>query len=119
MADIIADVLNDLLGENGVNILQEEGISVSYYEHEDIFDVPLAEPIGNRTKYYPDYNEALDIKSLMWTIPFGQTIEIPIPGLNFKLPSGRSAACVCVSLFHFQDHFSSSPFHDNRTPFDI
>ena len=93
MADIIAAVLNELLGDIG--ILQEEGISVSYYEHEDIFDTDNpGEPIGNRIKYYPDYDESLDIKSLMWTIPFGQTITIPIPGLNFKLPPGKSAACV-------------------------
>lgn len=87
VADIIANVLNDLLGDEGINILQQEGITVTYFEHVEILDVD-GNTTGNfRTENHAEYDETLPIKSLMWTFPFGQKINIPLPGLNFKLPS--------------------------------
>lgn len=71
IADIIGSELDSLLG--GIGIL-ESPIDVTYYEHID--DVAVS---------HSSYDSSLDIKSLQWTIPFGQTITLPLPPLNFKL----------------------------------
>ena len=83
VADIIANILNDLLGDNGLDILQEnKEITVTYYKNIEVgvdkfqtANVPYSKEIKS------------EIKSLMFTIPFGQVFSVPIPGLNFKLPS--------------------------------
>ena len=73
VADLIANVLTDLLGNN-LGILNEN-ITVTYYEHNG--QVSLTP--------HDKYNKDIDIKSLMWTIPFGQTYTIKLPPMNFDL----------------------------------
>lgn len=60
VADLIANVLSDLLG-NGLGILSED-VSVKYFEHE------------NESSLVPHttYDENLYVKSIMWEIPFGE-----------------------------------------------
>lgn len=54
VADIIANVLSDLLGEIGI---LNDDVFVTYYEHEN-----------NQTVGYDAYDATKDFKSLMWTI---------------------------------------------------
>lgn len=54
VADIIANVLSDLLGEIGI---LNEDVFVTYYEHEN-----------NQAVGYDAYDATKDFKSLMWTI---------------------------------------------------
>lgn len=81
VADLIANVLTDLLG-NELGVLTGE-VNITYYEH-------------NATKHnathllpHAKYNEALDIKSLIWEIPLGQTYTIELPPLNFDLDNPK------------------------------
>jgi hypothetical protein len=60
VADIIGSELTGLLGPNGAGILKSS-IEVTYYEHID-------GSLVNHSSYDPN----LEIKSLMWTIPFGK-----------------------------------------------
>ena len=68
VADIIANVLTDLLGSDGADILKED-ISVTYYKHEELID-----DNGNPTKNFnissssTNYNseDKDEVKSLMW-----------------------------------------------------
>lgn len=84
VADIIANILNDLLGDNGLDILQKnKEITVTYYENVEVAGVDKFQT-ANVTY---DKERKSEIKSLMFTIPFGQNFSVPIPGLNFKLPS--------------------------------
>jgi hypothetical protein len=73
VADLIANVLTDLLGNN-LGILSDD-VSVKYYEHNG--QESLIE--------YASYSKNLKIKSLMWEIPFGQTYTINLPPMNFDL----------------------------------
>jgi hypothetical protein len=71
VADLIANGLTDLLG-NKIGILRNN-VSVKYYEH-----------IGEESFVAHDtYDRRLNIKSLMFDIPFGQTFTIELPPLNF------------------------------------
>lgn len=79
VADVIAAALNDFLGDDGINILKEN-ITATYYEHVDILDEDGNSTGNFTTKANDKYDETLAIKSLMWTIPFGQKINIPLPG---------------------------------------
>ena len=72
VADLIANVLTDLLG-NELGILSSD-VTVKYYEHDD----DSLEP-------YDNYAKDLKIKSLMWEIPFGQTFTFELPPMNFDL----------------------------------
>ena len=68
VADIIANVLTELLGSDGADILKED-ISVTYYKHEELID-----DNGNPTKNFnissssTNYNseDKDEVKSLMW-----------------------------------------------------
>ena len=83
VADIIANILNDLLGDNGLDILQEnKEITVTYYKNVEVG----VDKFQTANVTY-DKKIKSEIKSLMFTIPFGQVFSVPIPGLNFKLPS--------------------------------
>lgn len=73
VADLLADILSVELGDEGLGILQDD-ITVSYYEHVR----------GSRVEY-GNYDRSKDIKSLMWTIPFGQEYLITLPALDFEL----------------------------------
>ena len=86
VADVVASALNEALGDKGISILQKGGITVTYFKHVEILD-GQDEPTGNfEAVPYTSYDSSSpETKSLMWTFPFGQTINIPIPGLNFKL----------------------------------
>ena len=76
VADLIANVLTDLLG-NRLGILAGD-VTVRYYEHNTT--------IGQESlETYDNYNSELDVKSLMWEIPFGQTFTIDLPAMNFDL----------------------------------
>ena len=72
VADLIANILTDLLG-NKLGILLSD-VDVEYFEHNGTQLIP-----------YSIYDDNLDIKSLMFTIPFGQTYGIELPPLNFDL----------------------------------
>ena len=73
VTDIIANALDDLLGNN-LGLLSDN-VTVTYYEH-----------MGEESLVPHDsYNDDLDIKSLMFTIPFGQTYTIELPPMNFDL----------------------------------
>lgn len=70
VADIIANVLTELLGSDGADILKEDkDIFVTYYKHEELIDEN-----GNPTKKFTissnstNYNseEKDEVKSLMW-----------------------------------------------------
>ena len=61
VADLLANVLSDILGESGLGILLDD-VNVTYYENIDNITVP--DDVYNKTKKH-------DYKSLMWTIPFG------------------------------------------------
>jgi hypothetical protein len=72
-ADLIANVLTDLLG-NRLGILLGD-VSVTYFEHNgEVSLVP-----------HNSYSKSLDVKSLMWEIPFGVDFTIELPPLNFDL----------------------------------
>ena len=73
VADLIANVLTDVLGNN-LGILKED-VSVTYFEHNG----------RESLTEYDSYNQDLDIKSLMWEIPFGQEYQIELPDLDFDL----------------------------------
>ena len=74
VADLIANVLTDLLGDNNIGILSDV-VSVKYYEH-----------IGQESLVqHGTYSADLEVKSLMWEIPFGQTFTIELPPMNFDL----------------------------------
>ena len=73
VADLVANVLTDLLG-NELGILADN-VTVTYYEHNGTESlIP-----------YDSYTDDLEIKSLMWEIPFGQSYTIELPALNFDL----------------------------------
>ena len=72
VADLIANILTDLLGSE-LNILTGN-VTVKYYEHDGDSLVP-----------YDSYSDDLEIKSLMWEIPFGQTFNVSLPPMNFDL----------------------------------
>ena len=72
VADLIANILTDLLGSE-LNILTGN-VTVKYYEHDGDSLVP-----------YDSYSDDLEIKSLMWEIPFGQTFTVSLPPMNFDL----------------------------------
>lgn len=74
VADLIANVLTDLLGANNLGILRN-AVSVKYYEHNG--QESLIE--------HASYSKDLKVKSLMWEIPFGQTYTINLPPMNFDL----------------------------------
>ena len=71
-ADLIANVLTDKLG-NELGILSSP-VSVTYYEHT-----------GGSLVRHDSYNEDIEVKSLMWEIPLGQTYTIALPPLNFDI----------------------------------
>lgn len=74
VADLIANVLTDLLGDSNLGILSDV-VSVKYYEH-----------IGQESLVqHGTYSADLEVKSLMWEIPFGQTYTIELPPMNFDL----------------------------------
>ena len=75
VADLIANVLTDLLGDLGI---LNGMVSVNYYEHND----------GESLTEHENFDPTLDIKSLMWEIPFGQTFTIDLPPMNFDLGNG-------------------------------
>jgi hypothetical protein len=76
VADLIANVLTDLLGNNNLGILSDgDAVSVKYYEHNG--QESLIE--------HANYSDDLEVKSLMWEIPFGQTYTINLPPMNFDL----------------------------------
>lgn len=60
VADLIGNVIDDILGDSGFGILSGN-VNVTYYEHVD-----------NTTKASSSFDENADYKSLMWTIPFGK-----------------------------------------------
>lgn len=72
--DLIANGLSALLGSGGLGILSN-GVNVTYFEHR------------NQTLLVPHsaYDKNLEVKSIMWEIPFGQTFTIELPPLNFDL----------------------------------
>jgi hypothetical protein len=74
VADLIANVLTDLLGDSNLGILSDV-VSVKYYEHNG------QESLVQHGTYSAD----LEVKSLMWEIPFGQTYTIELPPMNFDL----------------------------------
>ena len=77
VADLIANVLTDFLG-NDLGILKGD-VTVKYYEHN-----------GTETLITHDkFNEDLEIMSLMFEIPFGQTYTIELPPLNFDLDNNK------------------------------
>jgi hypothetical protein len=60
VADLLAKVLTDLLG-NRLGILSDD-VSVTYFEHtNETLLVP-----------YDKYAKNLDVKSILWEIPFGK-----------------------------------------------
>ena len=73
VADLIANVLTDLLGDD-LGILSGD-VTVTYYEYNGTHSLI---PHGS-------YNDDVEFKSLMWEIPFGQTYTIELPPLNFDL----------------------------------
>ena len=76
VADLIANTLTDLLG-NDLGILNGT-VAVKYFEHNTT--------VGQESlKTYDNYNSDLEIKSLVWEIPFGQTFTIDLPPMNFDL----------------------------------
>ena len=60
VADLIGNVIDDLLGDSGFGILSGD-VNVTYYEH-----------IDNTTIASSSFDSEKDYKSLMWTIPFGK-----------------------------------------------
>lgn len=79
VADLIAKALTDLLG-NTLGILTDD-VTVKYYEHRyDETETLIA---------HNNYTDELGIKSLMFEIPFGQTLTVELPPMNFDL--GNSA----------------------------
>lgn len=74
VADLIKISLSDMLG-NKLGILNGD-VSLKYYEHKKN-ETPLIA--------YEKYTSDLDIKSLMWEIPFGQTYTIELPPVNFDI----------------------------------
>jgi hypothetical protein len=80
VADLVANVLTDLLG-NELKILND-AVTVTYYEHHSAEGAESLIP-------HVGYNEDLEIKSLMWEIPFGQTYSIDLPPLNFDLGNDK------------------------------
>lgn len=73
VADLLGNILSDVLGRMGI---LSGDVNVTYFEH-----------IDNRTVPDDGYdsNKKNDYKSLMWTIPFGQSIDIVLPELDFEL----------------------------------
>ena len=76
VADLIANVLTDLLGDLGI---LNGTVAVKYYEHNEQ-QASLAA--------HDNFDPTLDIKSLMWEIPFGQTFTVDLPPMNFDLGNG-------------------------------
>jgi hypothetical protein len=81
VADLLANVLTDKL--SNIRVANKQGIlsspvSVTYYEHTNGSLVP-----------HDSYNEELEVKSLMWEIPFGQTYTITLPPLNFDVGNDK------------------------------
>jgi hypothetical protein len=76
VADIIANVLTDILGDE-LEILSRP-VSVSYYEHTN-----------GTLVHYDSYDDELNVKSIMWEIPFGQTFTITLPPLNFDIGNDK------------------------------
>lgn len=63
VADIIGLELDSLLGNGGAGILKSQ-VEVRYYEH-----------LNGVAVNHSSYNSSLEIKSLMWTVPFGEQGE--------------------------------------------
>lgn len=61
VVDLIATLLTDLLGNNGLGVLSSS-VSATYFEH--INEESLVP--------YDTYDDNLEIKSVMWEIPFGE-----------------------------------------------
>lgn len=64
VVDLVANLLTDLLGEEGLGILSSS-VSATYFEH--INEESLVP--------YDTYNDSLNIKSIMWEIPFGELTQ--------------------------------------------
>ena len=89
VADIIAAELDIVLSKIGILDETSSGVDVTYYVHpkgggrvECIYGEQV-EIEGANVACDPD-----NIKSLMWTIPFGQEFPIELPELDFELPEG-------------------------------
>lgn len=99
VADLLANVIDDLLGPSGFGILSKgKNVNVTYYEH-----------IENRTVPSASYDKAKDYKSLMWTIPFGAN------HFNVHLYS----FAVCVELDDSQLCCPPLPLHLSGQDFPI
>ena len=80
VADLLANILDGALGDEGIGILQAgERVTTTYYTH---VDGPCDKDctVGNTT-----YDSTIEIKSLMWTIPFGQNFSFNLPELDFEI----------------------------------
>ena len=87
VADLLAGILDEALGDGGIGILQKgKHITTTYYEHANgpcINDFELK--IFNCTTGKNTYDDSKDVKSLMWTIPFGQNYTFSLPELDFEI----------------------------------
>ena len=82
VAEVIRAALDDLLEP----VLQDEGVTLEYYEYD--------ENEGLKPVLYDESNT--NISSLMWTFNFGKSISKDLPELDFEL--GNSALPLQIKL---------------------